>query len=226
MKKFLPLLRNTALFAGIAEGEILSLLGCLDVRTSVHAKGAFILRAGDRVDAAGLLISGSALVVQEDFWGNRNLMARLAPGQTFAEVFACAPAAILNVGVVAESPCEVMRLDVRRLLTTCPSACAHHGRMIRNLVAELAGKNLRLNEKLTHMGQRTTRAKLLSYLSAQAQRLGAAEFDIPLSRQQLADYLSVERSAMSAALSRLRDEGLLEFEKNHFTLKISDGDST
>ena len=139
-------------------------------------------------------------------------------GQLFAEAFACSPGAVLNIAVAAEAPCTVLFLNVRRILTMCPTTCAHHSRMIRNLLSDLAGKNLRFTEKLTHMGQRTTREKLLSYLSAEAQRCGDAEFDIPYSRQQLADYLSVERSGLSAELCRMRDEGILAFHKNHFKL--------
>ena len=110
-------------------------------------------------------------------------------------------------------------LNVKRILTTCPSTCSHHNRMIRNLLSELAEKNLRLNEKITHLGQRSRRAKILSYLSAEAQRHGSAEFDIAFSRQQLADYLSVDRSGLSMELSRMQEEGLLEYRKNHFVLK-------
>ena len=106
----------------------------------------------------------------------------------------------------------------------CPSACSHHSRIIRNLLGELAEKNLRLNEKLTHMGQRTTRAKLMSYFSAEAQRRGSYEFDIPFSRQQLADYLGVERSGLSMELGKMRDEGLLDFHKSHFLLKTPETD--
>ena len=111
-------------------------------------------------------------------------------------------------------------LDVKRILTVCPSACAHHSRIIRNLLSELAEKNLRFSEKLTHMGQRTTRAKLMSYFSAEAQRLGTYEFDIPFSRQQLADYLGVERSGLSLELGKMKRDGLLDFHKNHFALKV------
>jgi len=105
-------------------------------------------------------------------------------------------------------------------LNVCPSACEHHSRIIRNLLGELAEKNLRFGEKLTHMGQRTTRAKLMSYFSAEAQRLGSYEFDIPFSRQQLADYLAVERSGLSLELGKMRSEGLLDFHKSHFILKV------
>ena len=121
----------------------------------------------------------------------------------------------LNVSVMAEAPVIVMFLDVARILNVCPSACAHHSRIIRNLLGELAEKNLRFSEKLTHMGQRSTRAKLMSYLSAEAQRLGRYEFDIPFSRQQLADYLGVERSGLSLELGKMCREGLLDFHKSH-----------
>ena len=166
------------------------------------------------------MLAGSALIVQEDIWGNRSILSKTGPGQTFAEVFACAPGAVLNVSVEAESAVTVMFLRVRRVLSVCPSACSHHSRIIRNLLGELAEKNLRLNEKLTHMGQRTTRAKLMSYFSAEAQRRGGYEFDIPFSRQQLADYLGVERSGLSLELGKMRDEGLLDFHKSHFILKV------
>ena len=105
-------------------------------------------------------------------------------------------------------------------MTVCPSACAHHSRIIRNLLSDLADKNLLLNERLTHIAQRTTRAKLMSYLSAEAQRRGAVEFDIPFSRQQLADFLAVERSGLSLELGRMKKEGLLNFHKSHFVLKV------
>ena len=108
-----------------------------------------------------------------------------------------------------------MFLDVARILNVCPSACVHHSRIIRNLLGELAEKNLCFSEKLTHMGQRSTRAKLMSYLSAEAQRLGRSEFDIPFSRQQLADYLGVERSGLSLELGKMCREGLLDFHKSH-----------
>ncbi len=215
----MPVLRTSPLFAGIDDRELTGMLTCLDARRETCPKGAFVLRAGDRVEAVGLLLAGSVLVLQEDFWGNRNLIARLMPGQLFAESFACAPGATLSVSALADAPCTVLWLDVRRILTTCPAACAHHSRLIRNLLSDLAGKNLLFNEKLTHMAQRTTREKLLSYLSAQAQKQGGPTFTIPFDRQQLADYLAVERSAMSAELGRLRDEGVLDFTRSRFTLR-------
>ena len=196
------------------------MLSCLDTRMEAFPKEAFVLRTGDTVESIGIVLSGSVLVIQEDIWGNRNILSKAGPAQTFAAAFACAPGSILNVSVIADTPATVLFLNVKRILHVCPSACSHHSRIIRNLLTDLAEKNLRFSEKLTHMGQRTTRAKLMSYFSAEAQRLGTYEFDIPFSRQQLADYLAVERSGLSLELGKMREEGLLDFHKSHFVLKV------
>ena len=220
MKEFFPILRSSSLFSGVSEEELAAMLSCLDTRMEAFPKEAFVLRTGDTVESIGIVLSGSVLVIQEDIWGNRNILSRAGPAQTFAAAFACAPGSILNVSVIADTPTTVLFLNVKRILHVCPSACSHHSRIIRNLLTDLAEKNLRFSEKLTHMGQRTTRAKLMSYFSAEAQRLGTYEFDIPFSRQQLADYLAVERSGLSLELGKMRDEGVLDFYKNHFVLKV------
>ena len=220
MKNFLSVIRSSQLFSGISEDELTPMLSCLDTRAESFPKDVFLLRASDTAESIGLVLSGSVMVIQEDIWGNRNIISKAGPGQIFAAAFACAPGSVLNVSVITETPADVMFLNVKRILNVCPSACAHHSRMIRNLLGELAEKNLRFNEKLTHMGQRTTRAKLMSYLSAEAQRLGKYEFDIPFSRQQLADYLAVERSGLSLELGKMKKDGLLDFHKNHFVLKV------
>ena len=222
MKDYLSVIRSSQLFSGVSEEEVIAMLSCLKAERKDFPKDAFLLRAGDTAESIGLVLSGSVLVIQEDIWGNRNILSKAGPGQTFAAAFACAPGSRLNVSVVAETPVTAMFLNVKRILTVCPSACTHHSRIIRNLLGELAEKNLRLNEKLTHMGQRTTRAKLMSYFSAEAQRRGSYEFDIPFSRQQLADYLCVERSALSAELGKMQRDGLIEFRKNAFSLKTQE----
>ena len=219
MKDFYPLLCASGLFMGISEEELTAMLRCLAPKKESYPKDTFVLRAGDTTEAIGLILGGSVLVMQEDVWGNRTIVSELGQGQTFAAAYACS-GAVLNVSVAAKTTSDVLFLNVRRILTLCPSACAHHSRIIRNLLGELAENNLRLGEKLAHMGQRTTRAKLLSYLSAEAQRHGTYAFDIPFSRQQLADYLAVERSGLSQELGKMRREGLLSFHKNHFVLHV------
>ena len=220
MKNYSSVIRSSTLFSGVSEEELGTMLACLRAEKKDFPKDAFLMRTGDTAESIGLVLSGSVLVIQEDVWGNRNILSKAGAGQTFAAAYACAPGSIMNVSVAAETPVTAMFLNVKRVLNVCPSACAHHSRMIRNLLGELAEKNLRFSEKLSHMGQRTTRAKLMSYFSAEAQRLGKYEFDIPFSRQQLADFLAVERSGLSLELGKMHREGLLDFHKSHFVLNV------
>ncbi len=223
MEKYLPVLRLSPLFRGLDGAQILSVLGCLHARLRTYRKDETILTEGEPVQAFGLVLEGGALLTQQDFWGNRNIIAGIEPGEVFAESYACTAGAPLAVSVVARERTTALHLNAASVLTACASACKHHSALIRNLVGMLAAKNLRMNEKLSHMGQRSTREKLLSFLSAESRRTGRAAFDIPFDRQQLADYLSVDRSAMSAELCRLRDEGVLAFHKNHFALQGAQG---
>lgn len=219
MKDFLSVISDSQLFSGIDEQEIPEMLNCLNAKMKTYQKGNYLLRAGDKIESLGMMLSGSAMIMQEDFWGNRNIMSAIGEGSSFAEAFACADEAVLNISVVAESPCTVLFLDVKRILTLCPVSCRHHSQIIRNLLSDIANKNLQFNEKITHLGQRTTRGKLLSYLSTEARKHDSFEFDIPFSRQQMADYLFVERSGLSMELCKMRNEGLLEFNRNHFLLR-------
>ena len=205
-----PCMTSSPLFRDIAPADLASLLDCLDARERAYEKGAWLLRRGERTDRLGLVLSGTVHILREDFWGNRSIVGLAGPGEIFAESYALAGEP-LEVSVLAASDARVLFLRVETALTGC-------GQLTRNLTALLAEKNLTLTRKMRHMARRTTREKLLSYLSAQALRSGGAEFDIPMDRQQLADYLAVDRSAMSAALGKLRDEGVLEFRKNHFRL--------
>lgn len=220
MENFLPVICSSPLFCGIPEEEVTAMLSCLEAKTKSYPKDTFLMRVGDITDCLYIVLAGSILIIQEDIWGNRNIVSKADAGQTFAAAYACTPNARLNVNVIAETPVTIMLMNVKRILNICPSACARHNGIIKNLLCDLAEKNLRFNEKLTHMGQRTTRAKLMSYFSSVAQRLGKYEFDIAFSRQQLADYLAVERSGLSVELGKMRNDGLLDFHKKHFVLKV------
>ena len=213
----LTILTECALFHGLREAQIREMLPCLSARQSRFRRGQFLLRAGDRVAFAGILLSGEAEVLQEDFWGNRNLLAAVGPGDLFAEAFACAHA-VSPVSVLCKTDGSVLYLNVRAVFSPCEKACAQHKALSQNLIRVLAEKNMQLNEKAGFLSQRTTREKLLAYLSAQARRAGSASFRIPFDRQRLADFLSVTRSAMSAELSRMQREGLLCADCSCFTL--------
>ena len=218
MKDYLQIICAAPLFSGLEKEEIDAILLCLEAIEKNFKKDAYVFRTGDTTDSLGIVLSGALLIIQEDFWGNRNIISSAAQGQTFAETFACAPGAVMNVSVVAQTACKILFLNIKKILHTCPSSCSHHNKMIQNLLSSLAIKNLLQNKKLSHLAQRTTRAKILSYLSEMAQQNRSFEFDIPYSRQQLADYLSVERSGLSVELGKMRRDGLLNFHKNHFVL--------
>lgn len=209
---------SASLFRGIDAADLPSLLSCVDARCRRYKKGALLLRRGERTARLGLVVSGAVHILREDFWGNRTIVGIAEAGDVFAESYACLPGELLEVSVLAAADTEVLFLDAERAVSGCDKACSFHGQLSRNLLALLAGKNLMLTRKMGHMARRTTRDKLLSYLSAQALAAGGPEFCIPLDRQQLADYLAVDRSAMSAALGALRDEGVLTFRKNQFHL--------
>ena len=195
------------LFRGIPAGELPALLDRASAREVRFAKGELLLHRGETPRSLGLVLEGGVHIIREDFWGNRSIVGLAGAGEIFAESYALAGKP-LEVSVLAATDGRALFLDAGHLSQ----------RLSANLLVLLAEKNLMLTEKMRHMARRTTREKLLSYLSAQALRAGAAEFDIPLDRQQLADFLAVDRSAMSAALGKLRDEGVLEFRKNHFRL--------
>ena len=218
MEQYLFVLRNSPFFQGMTDQEILSVLHCVNGMTIQKEKDEYILRVGDSTEAMGLVLSGSVLSIQEDLWGHRNIVDRVGVGEYFAEPFAATPGAVLNVSVVAAENSEILLLNMNRLMQTCATACTHHNKLIRNLVSVMARKVLNLNSKITHMGKRSTRDKILSYLSAESMKQGKLAFDIPYDRQQLADYLCVERAAMSAELSKLRKEGYLKTNRNHFEL--------
>ena len=218
MENILAVLRTSSLFEGLADDEIESILKCLKAKIKDYDKGNQVLTSGNKIEEMGVLVKGSLLIVQEDFWGNRNLITVVEAGGLFAESFGCSEGAALNVDVLAAEDSKVVWLDVYHLLTVCSSGCQYHNRIIHNLLSGIAMKNLQLTEKLMHLSQRTTREKLMSYLSAEYRKKGSSEFDIPFSRQELADYLSVERSALSTELGKLRDNGILSFKKNHFIL--------
>ena len=219
MKEFFPVLHTAALFSGISDDELAVMLSCLEARIDTFPKGARLLRAGDTVEEVGLVLAGSALVVQEDIWGNRSILSKIGPGQTFAEVFACAPGAVLNVSVEAESAVTVMFLHIRRVLSVplrlLPPQPDHP-----QPAGRTGGEEPAAQRKTHPHGPAHHPGKADVLFSAEAQRRGGYEFDIPFFRQQLADYLGVERSGLSLELGKMRDDGLLDFHKSHFILKV------
>ena len=205
-------------FEGVSREDRAAMLQCMQARAVDVAKGEAVFRAEGPAEYVGILLSGGVRVFREDFDGHRTIQAAVRPGDLFGETFACAGLSRLPVTAEADQPSRVLLIRMKRLIETCPSACAFHNRVMMNLLKAMAAKNLLLNQKLEITSRRTTREKLLAYLSAQARAAGSDSFVIPFDRQGLADYLGVDRSALSAEIGKLRREGVIESDRSAFTL--------
>ena len=210
------ILKTTPVLQGIEEKDLEALMSCLGAGRKQYCKGQIILSDGDPVALAGVVMEGYIQVISEDAFGNRSILEQLGPGELYGAAFACADIKHSPVSIIAVQDSKVWLIDMKKVLTVCPSVCPFHQQLINNMVYILARKNVALNEKITHISRRSTREKLLSYLSEQSKKAGKAHFTIPFNRQELADYLCVERSAMSAELGKLRKEGIIDFYKSEF----------
>lgn len=214
----LSFLAKTALFQGTTPDEVQAMLECLGAEARRFSKGDIIYHAGDTVTAMGLVLSGAVNMEHDDMWGNKSILGHTGAAQIFAETYSCIPGERLMVSVVATEPTQVLFLNASRLLQTCPSACVHHSKLIHNLLSVTAQKNLALSRRALHTSSKSIRGRLLSYLSDEAAQQGSYEFTIPFNRQQLADYLGVDRSALSNELSKMQKDGLLSANRSHFSL--------
>ena len=218
MKKFIPILKRTQMFSGVGENEIESMLSCLGARLYEFSKGEYVIRQGERLSDIIVLVDGNLHIQKDDYWGNRSILGQISVGEMFGEAYVAPDSGTVLNDVVAVEKSMVIFFDVKRILTTCSSACRFHNLVVQNMFFTISEKNRKLVQKLGHMSKRTTREKLISYLSEEAKKQKSSKFTIPFNRQQLADFLSVDRSAMSNELCKMRDEGLIEFEKNNFKL--------
>ncbi len=218
MKKFITLLKRTKLFSGVGDADILSMLNCLNATVRVYSKGEYAFRQGEYIRNLMILAEGRLHIQKEDYWGNLNILNEIRPGEMFGEAYIVPDSGPLMNDVIAIDESVVLFFDMERILTVCPSACPFHTRLVKNIFYTISDKNKSLVQKLSYMSERSTREKLLSYLSDEAKRQNSSSFSIPFNRQQLADYLSVDRSAMSNELCKLRDEGMLDFHKSEFKL--------
>ena len=216
MEEYFEILSRCPLFHGIDRGDLAGMLSCLGGKIMEIPKGGAVFLEGDPAQFVGIVLSGTVQIVRDDFYGNRSVLTAVPPGGLFAEAFSCAGLEALPVSAIALQASTVLLLDCKRVLQGCSNACPFHSRLIYNLLQGLAQKNLMLTQKIHYMSQKTTREKLMEYLLDQAKQHGSPEFVIPYDRQALADYLGVERSAMSAELGKLRKAGLIESRGSWF----------
>ena len=217
MNKNLEVLRKVKLFDGIDE-NLEAMLQCLGGEERTYTRGEIILLTGQPVTAVGVVLTGEVQVIQEDYYGNRSILTELSPCHIFGEAFASAGIKESPVTVLAKTNTTVMFLGIERIINTCPNSCIFHNHLIENLLKILARKNILLSNKNQLLSRRTIQDKVLSYLSLQAEKKGNLAFEIPFTRNELADFLCVDRSALSRVLSKLQKEGTIEYTNNHFKL--------
>lgn len=222
MENMFKVLKKCPLFDGIDDSDMKAMLVCLGAKKYFAEKGETIFQEGDPAVFVGIVLRGAIRVIREDYYGNRSIVAHMEPGEVFGESFACAGVKALPVNVVAEEECDYLLVNCQRITVSCTNACNFHSRMIFNLLKLVAEKNLIFNQKLQIISKRTTRDKLMAYLMNQAKMQGNNEFNIPYDRQALADYLEVDRSGLSVEIGKLKKEGRIFCEKNHFRLLMKE----
>ena len=219
MKEYFPIFEKCPLFDGVSMEELTGVLHCLQATKKQVAKGETVFAEGDMATHVGIVLSGSVRLIREDYYGNRSIVAHIGPGELFAESYAYAAVPALPVSIVAEQPSCILLMESQRITVSCSNACSFHNRIINNMLRLVADKNLVYDQKIQVVSKRTTREKLLTYLHNQMKQQNTNRFSIPYDRQDLADYLEVDRSGLSAEISKLRKEGVLESRKNYFEIK-------
>jgi len=218
MKKYISVLKRCQLFEKIDDENLIAMLHCLGARVEKFDKKYTVFAEGNPAKYIGIVLSGSVQIVQIDYYGNRNLLYEVGVSGVFGEAFACAETSSIPVTVVANEPCEIMLIDCGHVIHTCTNNCGFHQQLIFNLMKDLAIQTMMYHQKIEITSKRSTREKLMAYLMFEAKKANRSSFDIPFDRQELADYLEVDRSGLSAEISKLRKEGIIESEKNHFEI--------
>lgn len=204
------------LFENVSNNEVLELLKCIGIKTKVFRKNAFILKAGSKIDYLAVILGGNAVMSKTDSFGKQTVIEKLKMNDIFGHNIVCCGLEKSPVDIVAENECEVLFLPFEKVVTPCEKLCPYHLQLIKNVMKMISKRNSLLNDKIDIIGQKTTRDKILALL--ETYRNGQRVFSIPYSREEMAKFLCVDRSAMSRELCRMRDEGILKFSKNHFEI--------
>lgn len=214
-----PSTLSCPLFINMPDPDIRRLFHCFQIKEKTFQKNEYIIQAGMPITDILLIEEGLAHIVEDDYWGNRTLIDCINSHNVFGIGYAYSPFSVYPVSLVAKKKTKILFIDATKVFTPCGKHCLHHQQLIQNAVAILANKNVGLIDKITHLSRRSTKDKILSFLSFYSKKVDSPDFYIPFDRQELADYLSVDRSALSKELGKLKQEGIIDFEKNHFILK-------
>lgn len=211
------ILEHAPLFHGIDENSRETLLKCLHARTVSYKKEEILLMAGDKPEHIGIVMDGQLNIVKEDYDGNRIIVTTLATGDLFAEALCCAEIQESPVTVVANENCSVLSLDFSRILQTCTSACPFHSKLIANMLKLIARKNLTLQNRMEIIAMKSIRQKVLRYLESLAINQGK-HIAVPFNREKMAEFLNVDRSALSHELIKMKKDGIIDYKRNIFIL--------
>lgn len=218
MQNYVKRLLDHPLFFGVKEKDMKPLLKCLGAQVRKFKKGEYIIIEQDDIRQIGIIMSGSVDMIKEDIWGNKTMLVRMKKEELFGETFSCGADQSSIVTFCATSNTEVFFLPFERVMHACSLTCTFHHRLIENIVAIIARKNIQLMEKIEVISKKTLREKIMAYLSYEAHQQGTKYFEVPLGRVELADYLCTDRSALTRELTNMKDEGILDFDKNMFRL--------
>lgn len=218
MKEYYSILQKNDLFADIDKRNFESLLHCLESYIKHYTKSNIIMMQDDEIKNIGIVLSGVVDIVKEDYMGNKRIISRLSTGESFAETFVCAAIKKSPVTIYCESDADVLFINFTSIISTCAKSCNYHNQLIKNMLKNIAIKTIKLNEKIEYLSKQSIKSKLASYLVNKIQSNESLSFTIDFNRNELADYLKVNRSALSRQLSMLKNEGVLSYRKNTFTI--------
>lgn len=218
MKDYYNILNKCILFKNFNENDLKSILNCLDTKVKNYSKNDIVILAGSKVDTIGIVLSGNLQITKEDYDGNRIIVSSIEKSEIFAEALVCANIDKSPITVISSDKSSVLYISLKNILGVCSESCTFHIKLISNLLNVIAKKNVILNEKIEILSKKTIEEKLISYLTNQMNLHGKNTFTIPFNRNELADFLGVNRSSLSRELSNMQENGMLEFKKNTFTI--------
>ena len=209
---------NSPLFRGIQPQERKTMLGCIGYHIAAFRKGDIVAFEEENIRHIGIILSGSVDMVKEDLWGNKTMLVRMGKDELFGETFACGSDNLSVVTFLVSEDAKILFIPFDRVMHSCTMACRFHHRLIENMVSVIAAKNRDLMRKVEVVSKRTIREKLLAYLSIQAQTQNSRYLEIPLGRVELAEYLCVDRSALTRELAKMKEDGLIDYDRNCFRI--------
>ena len=221
-KVFIPNFMDIPLFQGLEREEISEVLQKFHALIKHFPKSDYIYLAGDCVENLCVVLEGTVQMIKEDIWGEKSIIANLGAGSVFAENFLGKLGDRSVVSYFVASDSEILMLPLGRALYDVSAPSKASQRLMCNIVSVLADNNTRLIEKTEILCKKTLRSKILAYLEQEARNNDCRQITIPFNRTDLANYLDADRSALTRELARMREEGLIDYNKNTFTILASE----